>query len=1034
MNRSAAAARLSLYLAATGGAFVALVALAVLLGWVFGVPVLESIYPHWPLMAPATALGFILCGVSLWCVSTDPGVGDADGTRMRLARTGGMLVALLGASKLTAYAFGWNLAIDTLWFRQPAHVAPATAAAFALAGTALWLIRSRREQIFQALAVTGAFLAWLGFSSYLFGGTSLLPYAHMAFHTSLLFLVLNAGLLCAHPASGLMALLLSRSHGGWMTLWLLLLVPPVAVAIDWLSMMAETSLWFGSANSAPLFATLDVMLLTALIWTAGHRLHGADQARAQEAARRRVHETRLRLLVEHAPAAIAMFDSGMRYLAVSNRWLSDYRLVREEIIGRTHYEIFPEIPERWKDIHRRCLAGAVDRCEEDPFHRPDGTTDWVRWEIHPWEQEDGTIGGIILFSEVITERKLAQERIRRLNRVHAVLSAINSLIVRVHDRQRLLEEACRIAVEKGDFGFAGVSMAEEGSSMLAPAASAGIASCEILIQRHDISDMGAGQPDPVSVAAREQRPVVENDLTAGTGPGSRHSEELLQQGLRSMIALPLLVDGETEGVLTICSNEPDFFDDDELGLLTELAEDVAFALKHLKQEQQIDYLHYYDALTGLPNRRLFSERLDAQLRMYTAHRKGVALALVDIERFRRVNESLGQDGGDELLRAVAGRLKHAVGDVAALARIAADRFAVALPDACTAADVAHDVEEKILPCFHEPYTIGDAELRISARAGLAISPSDGRDSESLLRNAEAALKVSRGSATRYVFYRAEMNAQASRALSLESRLRKAVEAREFMLYYQPKYTLTGRHLRGFEALLRWQCSENEVKSPAEFLPTLEETGLIVEVGRLVLERVLADRRAWISGGLRVPTIAVNVSAAELHQNTFVPTILDTVQACDDDPDALELELTESLVMYDVEHNIRSLTVLRGVGIQVAMDDFGTGYSSLSRLARLPIDKIKIDRSFVAGMTGNHYDLVVVSTVIALAHSFRLPVVAEGVETEEQARALSELGCDEAQGYLFSRPLPPGEVSDLLLPAHNESGLQGPAASAGFRRM
>jgi EAL domain-containing protein (putative c-di-GMP-specific phosphodiesterase class I) len=309
--------------------------------------------------------------------------------------------------------------------------------------------------------------------------------------------------------------------------------------------------------------------------------------------------------------------------------------------------------------------------------------------------------------------------------------------------------------------------------------------------------------------------------------------------------------------------------------------------------------------------------------------------------------------------------------------------------------------------------LNGGELRVVAKAGVAVFPADGGDADTLFKNAEAALKQARESRERYLFYAADMNARAAQVLSLETRLRKAVEAQEFVLHYQPKYALAGGKICGMEALIRWQDPASGLVAPGTFIPLLEETGLILDVGKWALAKALAQHREWTARGCAPPRISVNVSAIQLQQKDFSDIVISVVQEQGDTPDALELEITESLLMKDVQTSIRKLSILRGMGITIAMDDFGTGYSSLAYLARLPINSVKIDRSFVNAMTGSPQDMGIVTTILALAHSMNLKVVAEGVETEEQSQLLKLLKCDEAQGFLFSKPLPPTEIEALL---------------------
>lgn len=1015
--RPPTASRIPHRIAVAAGICVSGTGFAVLLGWILDVAVAKSVLPDAPKMAPATALGFVLSGTALAWLAAAPTSRYWTLTRSRVAWALAATVTLLGLLKLGDYAFGWNLNFDTLGFRDTASVAPATALGFLLVGAALWLAPSVRHfRLFQALTLTAGLVGWLGLTGYFYGGEQLPAYAQMAVHTALLFFVVSLGVLCSRTDDGLMALLTSGTAGGRLSLWLLLLAAPLPLVLDSLRTAVGRAEWLSGANPMPLFASLDAVLLAALIWMAGTRLQRSDARRTEEEAKRRANEAQLQLFVEHAPAAIAMLDREMRYIAVSRRWLSDYRFDAKDVTGRSHYDVFPQTPKRWREIHRRCLAGAVEKREEDELRRGDGSVDWLHWEVHPWRQSNGEIGGIFLFSELITERKAAAQKIQRLNRVYATLSAINSLIVRVRDSQALFDEACKIAVELGNFGGAWIGLFNAATTEVTPMAGAGLKETDPLMANLDISESSPLAQCLPARAIRERRPVFDNDLSTGLARESERYREILDRGFRSVIALPLIVDGFAAGSISMWAKETDYFDDDELKLLTELANDVSFALEYLTKQEELDYVSYYDVLTGLPNRTLFLDRLSQQLREHGMRSPQVAVVLFDIERFRMVNETLGRHGGDDLLRSVARQLVEACDGKDNLARIGADGFAVAIRGTRDAADIAHEIENRILSCFRDSYTVNGTALRISAKVGLALYPADGRDADTLFRNAEAALKEAKLSGSGYVFYAAEMNAQAAQALALETRLREAVETREFVLHYQPKVKLDSGHLCGLEALIRWQNPEEGLIPPARFIPILEETGLISEVGRWALAETLSDYRNWTARGHPVPRIAVNVSAVQLRQDDFITMVIDLVRNAEVDPEALELEITESLVMQDMERSIHAFSILRSMGIHVTMDDFGTGYSSLSYLARLPIDKIKVDRSFIAGMTDNAQDKTVVSTVITLAHSFDLPVIAEGVETVEQAQTLHELGCDEAQGFLFSRPLSPAATGKLLATA------------------
>jgi diguanylate cyclase (GGDEF)-like protein len=379
-----------------------------------------------------------------------------------------------------------------------------------------------------------------------------------------------------------------------------------------------------------------------------------------------------------------------------------------------------------------------------------------------------------------------------------------------------------------------------------------------------------------------------------------------------------------------------------------------------------------------------------------------------------VNETLGRHGGDEALKLVARRLQAACDANDSMACLGADGFAIVVRDCGDAPHIAQTVERRFLACFTESYLVNGTQLRLAAKAGIALFPADSEDADALFRNAEAALKKARGSSERLLFYTADMNAQAAQALSLENRLRTAIESEQFILHYQPKIQTASGSLCGVEALIRWQDpSESGLVPPAKFIPILEDTGMILEVGAWAIRKALADHDAWRASGLKPPRVAVNVSQIQLRHKHFVAMVREALAASKCGASGLEFEITESLIMEDVEANITKLNAVRDLGVDIAIDDFGTGYSSLSHLARLPINALKVDRSFIANMAQDSDNMSIVSTIVSLAHSLKLKVIAEGVETAQQSQYLKLLRCDEMQGYLLGKPMPVAQLSASL---------------------
>jgi len=618
-----------------------------------------------------------------------------------------------------------------------------------------------------------------------------------------------------------------------------------------------------------------------------------------------------------------------------------------------------------------------------------------------------------------------RHKIDKLSRVRAVSSRINAAIVRIREREALLQETCRIATEHGQFPFVWIGEANHETMALRPVASAGF-SREAVASVDWTTALRAN--GTLAEALRTGRTVVRNDLRATAATG-RLREEAIAGGCLSTVSVPLLVDGAVVGLILLGACELNFFDQDELMLLDEVSADVSFALQTIGEHERIEYLSYYDPLTGLPNRALFIDRVGQRMRdRGEADDGALAAVLLNVERFRNINETFTRHGGDRILRQIAQRLEAAFGGKDHLARIGADGFGVMLAGAADPAQLAQVLETQVLGCFREPFLLEADEVRVAAQAGIAIHPADAVSSETLFSNAEAALKRARASGERYLFYTADMNAHAANVLTLETRLRKAVEEQQFVLHYQPKIELGSGRISGLEALIRWQDPQSGLVAPGQFIPLLEETGLILDVGKWALAQALADHRLWASRGCAPPRVAVNVSAIQLRRHDFVEFVFDAVQKDGNRPESLELEITETLLMHDVQASVRTLSRLRDMQIHIAMDDFGTGYSSLNYIARLPLSSVKIDRSFVNAMRASPQDKSIVSTIVALARSLDLIVVAEGVETREELDALRAMGCHEAQGFLFSRPVPAADIEHLLRNDAGDSIMRNPAAT------
>jgi len=427
----------------------------------------------------------------------------------------------------------------------------------------------------------------------------------------------------------------------------------------------------------------------------------------------------------------------------------------------------------------------------------------------------------------------------------------------------------------------------------------------------------------------------------------------------------------------------------------------------------LEHLVHYDTLTGLPNRALLQDRLGQAIELARRQGRQLALMFMDLDQFKPINDSLGHQVGDLLLQSVAQRLTGSVRHSDTVSRQGGDEFVLLLPYIEHAADAALSAQ-KMLAALAPPHHLDDHELHIGASIGISIYPDDGIDAEALMKCSDTAMYDAKASGRNtYRFFEPRMNAQAVERKSIEASLRLALERQEFVLHYQPKIDLQRGTTTGVEALIRWQHPQRGLLASAQFVPTAEECGLILPIGRWVLREACKQAQAWLQAGLPPVTISVNVSAAEFHAADYLENVRSALEAAQLEPHSLELDLTERVLMRDVASTEPVLHALSDLGVKLAVDDFGTGYSSLRSLRTYPIDSLKIDPSFVSRMIGNADDAAIVCAAISLARSLGLRASAEGVETVEQAQFLRDRQCDEAQGDYFAPPLAADALAALL---------------------
>lgn len=448
---------------------------------------------------------------------------------------------------------------------------------------------------------------------------------------------------------------------------------------------------------------------------------------------------------------------------------------------------------------------------------------------------------------------------------------------------------------------------------------------------------------------------------------------------------------------------------------------VKRADKIIRQQEQERLLHeskmrhqaYHDSLTGLPNKNKFTEQLQESINRSIRNGQQFALMFVDLDRFKIINDSMGHDAGDQLIRIVGERLSGLIRDNDTLFRWGGDEFTIILENIEDPESVA-SIAERIIGGMTAPISIAKQEIIITTSIGIAVYPGDSDASEELIKNADAAMYHAKGSGrNRYEFYTPEMNAKAQERLELESGLQKALQNEEFILHYQPKYGVENNKLLGVEALIRWQHPSFGLVMPERFISSLEENGLIIAVGEWVLRSACAQNKLWQDEGLEPMTISVNISAVQFRNVRLIDTVARILKETGLEPRYLELELTETMFISNTEAAIETMNRLKDLGISLSIDDFGSGYSSLSYLKRFPVDYLKIDRSFIKDIESNKKDAAITSAIAGLAHSLNMKIVAEGVESQGQLDYLKSQGCQELQGFLFSRPVEAKEINELL---------------------
>jgi diguanylate cyclase (GGDEF)-like protein len=609
----------------------------------------------------------------------------------------------------------------------------------------------------------------------------------------------------------------------------------------------------------------------------------------------------------------------------------------------------------------------------------------------------------------VRELELQQRKNAKLNRSLATLSGTNSAIARLRGRSALFNETARVAVEAGGYAAAWIAVRNKDERFVLVACN-GFSNGELSALDMPLAQDGALQSSMDSGA------VVIRNATSLDGLTDADSMDAYHRGFGALAIVPLKPWDQVVGMVALYATEEGFFDDSDVSLLSELGQDLSFALRSFEQQDRANYLYYYDVLTGLPNFPLFLDRLTQFIHTAYSRELGVYVLVVNLVHFKNINEVWGRQAGDQVLEIFAQRLRRGLPEQASIARVAGDSFAIA--------DIYSDnadltlLIDRVTEIIEEAIQIEGHTLQLSARMGCATSPEDGEESEVVFRNAEAALKHAKLTGERASFYSPELNAHVGARLELEGLLRTAIGTRQFVMHYQPKVDVKSGEIVAAEALIRWIHPEKGVISPADFIPLAEDTHLIIPIGKWVIDTVCAQQSAWRAQGISIVPVALNLSAMQFKGSDVLKDVQAALIAHGISPGDIELELTETLVMQDPAAAEETMRALRDAGLHLSLDDFGTGYSSLAYLKRFPFSSVKIDRAFVTDITTNAGDAAIAKAIIGMGHGLQLNVIAEGVETAEQLQLLRESGCDQIQGFYFSRPLPADAFAAMLRAGKN----------------
>jgi diguanylate cyclase (GGDEF)-like protein len=654
---------------------------------------------------------------------------------------------------------------------------------------------------------------------------------------------------------------------------------------------------------------------------------------------------------------------------------------------------------------RRVLATgeAMVDCEEYIIG-PDGEKVWLSTTKVPLRAERGETAGVVGVSRDISARRAA-DGLREGQAQILEMIAVSAPLPDVLDRLARFIESQLPGTSSA------VYLLDEEGAHLRHGASPSLP--EALNRTLDGLAVGPSA-GPCGAAVWSREPAYAADLTVDPQP-SDVSALIAEHGLRACWAAPILShQGQALGAFALfstCAREPTRIETKLIDVATKIA---GIAIERKVAEDRIQFMATHDALTGLPNRALLKDRLTQAVLAADRYDRWATVVFIDVDNFKYINDSLGHNAGDALLRAVAGRMAACVRPTDTVVRVGGDEFVIVLSDQLKSVDEISRIVTRLRAAIAEPVHVGEHALRVTSSVGVASFPGDGRDAETLLANADAAMyRAKESGRDNLQFYRPEINLRVQEKFRMQEALRGAVVRNEFLLHYQPQVNLRTGAILAVEALIRWRHPTLGLLPPSRFIPMAEESGLITSIGEWVLGEACRQAQAWRRSGLPPIRMSVNVSARQFHERRLKAVVAAALEGSGLAPDLLELELTESMIMQDVERAVATMEELERLGVQLSIDDFGTGYSSLAALKTFPVARLKIDRAFIKGLPHDEDDMAVAAAVISLGQKLNLKVIAEGVETAAQAEFLRRNNCDEIQGFHLSRPIPPDAFAAFL---------------------